>query len=174
MNVLLVGLRASGKTTAGRGLAGLLRMPFVDLDERVLAGFGEPTAAAVWGSLGESAWRDAERLALEEVLAAAGQVIALGGGTPMIAAARSLVEREKRRGAAFVVYLRCSAEELSRRLAREPGDRPSLTGAPPDREVAEVLAARDPVLRALADLEIDVTRLPPREVIAAIRRRLPL
>ncbi len=172
MNILLIGLRASGKTTVGRRLAGLLRLPFVDLDERVLSSFDHPTAAAVWAAHGESAWREAERRALKEALAATGQVIALGGGTPMIAAARTMIERARPRGEAFVVYLRCPAEELARRLAREPGDRPSLTGAPPDEEVAEVLASRDPVYRALADLEVDAAGSSPREAVELIRSRL--
>ena len=89
MHVLLMGLRGSGKTTVGGLLADRLGCPCIDLDERVLSTFAESTVTAVWATHGEDAWRAAEATTLSELLAGTGpDVIALGGGTPMIESGR--------------------------------------------------------------------------------------
>lgn len=169
MNVLLIGLRASGKTEAGRRLAALGGRNFVDLDDVVLAGFSEPSVREVWAAHGESAWREAEARVLETVLARDHQVIALGGGTPMVEAARRRVEAGQRHGDLKVVYLQCTADELARRLEGDTGDRPSLTGADPAEEVATVLAERDPTFVNLSDEVLDVTGRSPDEVAESLR-----
>lgn len=171
MHILLMGLRGSGKTTVGRLLARRLAGAFVDLDERVLAAFPESTVTDVWAAHGQEAWRAAEACALGELLAEpapATTVVALGGGTPMVDAARATLESARAAGTAMLVYLRCDAGELHRRLAAAAGDRPSLTGADPARESAAVLTAREPVFRRLADHEVDVTDATPEQAVAAM------
>ncbi|MCP3902833.1 MAG: shikimate kinase [Planctomycetes bacterium] len=155
MNTLLIGPRASGKTSLGRRLASRRDRRFVDLDDVVLDGFEETSVRAVWAEHGEEAWRAGEVEALRRVLAEPDQVVALGGGTPVIPEARTLMEAARRSGAARVLYLRCSAVELRRRLARTPGDRPRLTETAVPDEVAEVLARREPIYEQVADAIID-------------------
>ena len=87
MNTLLIGPRGCGKSTIGRRLAEQVGWPFVELDERVLEKFAESTVKAVWSARGQEAWRKAEDEALGAVLADDHQIVALGGGTPMITAA---------------------------------------------------------------------------------------
>ncbi len=173
MHVLLMGLRGSGKTTVGGLLALQLDGEFVDLDDRVLATFAETTVADVWSVHGEQAWRAAEARVLHELLgrtAGRGIVIALGGGTPMIESARGDIEAARTAGTATVVYLRCVVEELHRRLAGRTDDRPSLTGADPVQETAEVMTAREPVYRSLADHEYDVSTTSPQQAAASLGR----
>jgi shikimate kinase len=121
----------------------------------------------VWSRRGEAAWRAAEADALDDVLDREDQVVALGGGTPTIEPARRRLEQERRAGRALVVYLRCDANELARRLAVEAGDRPAL--AAPDESV---LQQREPVYRALADLDLDVSGSSPERAVEALRARL--
>ena len=164
MNILLMGLRGCGKSTVGTLLAARLGYPFTDLDDHVLATFAEPTVEAVWGALGEAAWRAAEATMLGELLGHSedsGHVIALGGGTPMVESARRDMTAARTAGTATFIYLRCDVEELRRRLSNDTGDRPSLTGADPVVESGRVLAAREPVYRQLADHEYDVTSTTP-------------
>ncbi len=174
MNVLLMGLRGCGKSTVGQLLAARLECPFVDLDDRVLATFAEPTVTAVWAARGEAAWRAAEATALGELLGrsrtsrAADHVIALGGGTPLVESARRDLETARAAGRASLIYMRCTIEELRRRLSGDTGDRPSLTGADPVQELTNVLEAREPVYRQLADHEYDVTTTPPGGIADAL------
>ncbi len=171
MNILLMGLRGSGKSAVGRLLAERLDRPFVDLDERVLATFEEPTVTAVWSVHGEPAWRAAEARVLGELLGQSIGVIALGGGTPMVEGARCDLEAARESGNARIIYLRCDVSELQRRLAAQT-DRPSLTGADPVHETANVLQTREPVYRRLADHEYDVTSTPPAGVAEALAELL--
>jgi shikimate kinase len=150
-NILLIGARASGKSTIGRSLADRLRRRFVDLDDETLAEFDASSVHEVWVREGEPAWRDAEVRCLDRVLGRAAQVVALGGGTPVIDAARGRIESERKAGRAFVVYLQAPAAELARRLEAMPGDRPSLTGGDVAGEIGEVLAARHATYVQLAD-----------------------
>jgi shikimate kinase len=170
VNVLLIGLRGSGKTTIGRELAGRVNRLLVDLDERVLATFAEASVSEVWTAHGEAAWRDAEAAILEAVLRDADQVVALGGGTPMIADARRRIESCRRAGEARVVYLHCDVKELVRRLSRDVGDRPSLTGADPVDEIRTVLEARETTYLELADFVCDVTNATPETAADSIER----
>jgi shikimate kinase len=172
MNILLIGPRGCGKTTVGRLLAERCGRRFVDLDDRVLARFAEDSVHEVWASHGEAVWRAGEAAAVSEVLDADDQVVALGGGVPMIDAARVRIEAGRSAGHIRVVYLKCSADELARRLRAAPGDRPSLTGSGVVDEIAAVLRQRQATYEALADVICDASDPDARVVAAAVMRRL--
>jgi len=158
MLVVLIGARASGKTSLGRRLAAAHALQFIDLDDRVLARFEESTVSEVWATHGEAAWRAGEAAEVRALLGepdGPGRVVALGGGTPMIDAARGLLEAARAKGRARIVYLRASATRLAERLRAAGGDRPTLTGADVAAEAAGILAAREPVYLALADATCD-------------------
>jgi shikimate kinase len=156
-HVLLIGPRASGKSTVGPALARRRGVQFVDLDRRTVAAFPETTVRAIWAAHGEAAWRAAEVAALRSVLAEPEPlVVALGGGTPVAPGADAAL-----RTAATppqVVYLRVPVAELARRLGHANNDRPALRpGTTPEDEVKAVLAEREPAYRRWADRIVDGT-----------------
>lgn len=156
--VVLMGLRASGKTTLGRALAERLGRRFIDLDDRTLALLGDGTIADAFRRAGEPAFRAAEVEALGSALAEEGIVLALGGGTPTAPGAEAMLREAQAQGRAALVYLRCEPETLRARLRASGGagaNRPSLTGDDPLDEIERVHAARDPVYRALADVVLE-------------------
>ena len=168
MNLLLIGPRGCGKTSIGRLAASICDRAFIDLDDRVVDLFAEPTVSSIWETHGEEAFRAAEVRALREVLAEDEQIIALGGGTPMIDAARELIQGEQAAGTVYVVYLSCPPDALIARLRAEPGDRPSLTGEDVAGEVAAVLTQREPTYRGLADKICETFGKDPQAVAAEI------
>ena len=151
---VLIGLRGSGKTTLGRLLAARRAVPFIDLDERTIAGSGHASVSAMFRAEGEHAFRAAESRALASLLSdpsAAGSVIALGGGTPTAPGARALLEAARASGTVKVVLLDAPPAVLGARLSVSPGDRPLLMGAN-FAEEAELLGGRRlPGYRELAD-----------------------
>jgi len=169
MNILLTGPRGSGKSTIGPLLADQLRHSFVDLDTVVLNMFDEPTVREVFTARGENAWRQAEIRALDQRIEHLNQVIALGGGITTIPLARQRIEAERRDQRAKVFYLRCSVDELRRRLSAHTGDRPSLTGTDPVEEIEMVLRQRESsAYLPVADVVIECDRRSPSECVAAI------
>lgn len=173
MNTVLIGARGSGKSTLGRLLAARLGLGFIDLDAQTLARFNEPTITSVWERHGEAAWRAAEAAELAQVLRGERQVIAAGGGTPMIPTARELMLQQRQLGRLLVVLLDCSEAELARRLNQSPGDRPRLTAQPKlDEEINAVLAARRPTFLQGADFVLDVSSISTNAAIEALMQWL--
>lgn len=164
-NLILMGLRGSGKSTLGSLVAARLARPFIDLDDRVMARLGFETVARAWDAVGEPAFRIAEASELRAVLDEHphGLVLALGGGTPTAPGAADALRAHAAAGAALV-YLRCTPAELRARLSRPAAgageaaagvhsagpNRPSLTGRDPLDEIEEVFQRRDPLYRGLA------------------------
>jgi shikimate kinase len=81
---------ASGKTSVGRALAGLLDCPIADLDEVISRREGRSISAIVEQE-GESFFRQRETAALAYVLQNRPSVIALGGGAWLMERNRRLI-----------------------------------------------------------------------------------
>ncbi len=162
-NLVLIGLRACGKTTLGREVARRAGRPFVDLDEALAARAGRG-ADAVLAEDGEDAFRAHEQAVLLAAADLRDHVVATGGGAVLGGEAFEALARP-----AFVVYLHASVETLVARSAARP--RPPLTGLPPAAEVAALLARRDPLYRAAADSTISVEG--PDPILAVLARWPP-
>lgn len=172
-NLLLIGLRASGKSTLGRLIAARLARPFIDLDDRTAARLGEPSPAAALGRHGEPAFRAAEFAALRETLSGGGQVVALGGGTPTAPGAADMLECERAAGRAVIVYLHAAPDVLRARLAAtDVASRPSLTGRGTLEEIEALYAGRDGLYRRLADVVIDTSARTADQLCADLASRV--
>jgi shikimate kinase len=143
VNVYLVGMPGSGKSSVGRELARLLNRPFVDLDAEVEAQTGRPIPE-LFESDGEAAFRLAESRALASV-ARAHAVVSCGGGVVLDPSNRALLV-----SSGVVVYLEASLETLRARVGTGDG-RPLLRDGGGGPEVLErLLADREPLYRELA------------------------
>ena len=161
---VLIGYRGCGKTTVGRLVADRLGVPLLDTDALAAAAAGRPIAE-IFAVGGEAAFRDLEERAVAEALPAHA-VVATGGGAVVR-------EANRRRLAACgrpIVYLRCGAAELARRLAADGGNvRPALTDAgDAAAEVAAVLASREPLYQGAATAVVEVEGLAPAAVAEAV------
>jgi len=174
-DLVLIGLRASGKTSLGRALASRSAVPFVDLDELLADRCGHASAGAALRAVGESAFRDAELLLLRELLdprrAAPSRpaVIALGGGTPTVPAARHLLRSAARDGLVRIVLLDARPEVMIERIERDAVDRPPLTSLPLADEVRTLAAQRMPSYRELAESVLDTSELEAPAAVLALR-----
>lgn len=79
MNLVLIGMPGSGKTTVGKLLSKMLCMPLVDTDALVEQTAGK-TIPELFAQEGESAFRDRETAAARQAAALDNTVIATGGG----------------------------------------------------------------------------------------------
>ena len=121
-NLYLVGFMAAGKTSAGTALARRLDRRFVDLDEVLAARFGV-TIAEVFASLGEPAFRTAEREAVRETGRLDRAVVAVGGGAFCDPANREIMHEH-----GCSVFLDVAWAALAERLAADHDGRPRFRG----------------------------------------------
>ena len=175
--VALVGPRCSGKSTLGRRLAEVSNCPFTDLDEELLAAFNAARGAGVstlreagevLSEVGQERFRDLEEAALRRVLERGGpRVLATGGGVVEREANRSLL-RER----CVCVRLDVEPNILRARMLADPTSRPSLTGAPPEDEIAALLARRNPLYEAVSHFTLSASSDDIEEVVQRLAKLL--
>jgi shikimate kinase len=165
VNIFLIGYRGSGKTTVARALAGRLGWPWLDADAELERRAGK-TIQQIFADSGEPAFRDLESAVVADLAGRDGQVIALGGGA---------VVRDQNRqalaGRGKIVWLRAAPETLAARIAADPttgARRPNLTGQGGLDEIRQLLAQREPIYQACADLVLDAERHAPDNIAAEI------
>ena len=169
-NLVLIGYRATGKTSVGAELARMLHRPFVDLDQVLVAEAGQSVAEIVARG-GWEEFRRREKDLVERYRHRRGQVLATGGGVVLDPEnVRALREN------GCIIWLTADPATIRTRLdADRPRDafRPSLTGGDPVNEVLEVLKFREPLYRAAAQVIIDTTKesIPQvvQEILAALK-----
>lgn len=164
--LVLVGLMGAGKTSVGRRLAGLLRVPFVDSDTEIETAAGM-SIAEIFARLGEPAFRDGERRVIARLLAGRPCVLATGGGAFIEPGTRATIAER-----AVSIWLRADLDLLWDRVRERPG-RPLLATADPRGTLGALHAARGPIY-AKADVVVDSRRgasheAMARAIIAAIR-----
>jgi len=171
MSLILIGYRATGKTTLARLLAERLGWDWVDADVEIERRAGK-SIARIFAEEGEAAFRDIEVRVTAELCRRERLVIAAGGGAPM-----REENRRAMRAAGPVVWLRALPEMIHRRMsgdATTAGRRPDLTDRGGLGEIVELLRRREPIYRETALLEIDTEGRLPEQLAAEILRRLSL
>lgn len=156
--VVLIGARATGKSTLGRLLAAELGLPLRDSDLEVEAAAGAPVADL----LRSGRLREWEARVLGQLLSSPSAVVATGGGAVLWDGFR-----EACRGW-LVVWLDAPGPVLADRIRNQTVDRPSLTGAPPDEEADVVARERRPLYESAADLRLDSELHPPETLVRKV------
>ncbi len=156
--LVLIGLPASGKTTAGRRAALRLGLPFADSDALVEAAAGA-SVPEIFAARGEAAFRTLEEQAIAAALADFVGVLALGGGAVLSDRTRaSLITSGAR-----IVYLVTTAGSALRYVRGGVG-RPLLHGDPAER-LAELAATRGPLYEQVSNARVLSGGRPLRFVV---------
>lgn len=161
MHIQLIGFMCSGKSRIGRELAGLLAMPFHDLDRAIEREVG--AIKPFFEQEGEVAFRAVETRILHGLLAGPSAVLSMGGGTPCEG---DNLQHMKASGT--VVWLDVPMEALMPRIERAGGDRPLLAGLRGEalrEQVERLLAPRLPIY-AQAHLRIQAVGEPAAIAVA--------
>ena len=158
--IVILGFMACGKTTVGEELARQLNCGFVDLDSFISSREGRSPAEIITQD-GQAAFRELETLALRDVLQdRQARVIALGGGTWMKAANRTMVALFD----CITVWLDTPFETCWERISNSATVRPLA----PDRETARKRFNERRAFYALADRGIGVKDAPVARIAEQI------
>lgn len=163
MNIVLVGMMASGKSTVGRLLAETLGRPFIDTDEAIVAAAGRPVPQ-IFADEGETGFRAREAAVIAEVAAHDDYVIATGGGAVLDPA-----NREALRRSGHLFWLDVPPADLYERAkAQGLAERPLLAGNDPLGVLTARTNERAGAYAAAAHDRINAGGRTPSDVVAEI------
>jgi shikimate kinase len=159
-NLALIGFMGTGKSSVGRLAAELLHFTYLDTDQ-VVEFRAHKSITDIFQQDGEPAFREWERLIVEELTQRKKTVICTGGGLPTQPA-----NLESLKTHSLVVCLWASAETIYERV-RDHNHRPLLNSGDPMSRIRELLAAREGFYRQ-ADVLVNTERRSVREVAVQV------
>jgi shikimate kinase len=159
LNIYLIGMMGSGKTTVGKHLAKDLNYRFIDTD-RTIEAIATSSIASIFKQSGEPYFRELETKVLSELSVYTRSVISTGGGI----IGQQINWSYLRQG--LVVWLDVDLEILKKRVAQD------RTRPLADR-LETLLKTRRPLYEQ-ADLQIEIeSEQTPQEVSARIIAAIP-
>jgi len=166
VNICLIGLMGSGKSTVAPLLADILDMEHIDLDKEIALRQGR-TIMMVFADQGEETFRQEEQVVLQHHCSRTGVIIDCGGGVVLAADNRPCLQRN------FTVFLKAGPETLADRVGTG-AQRPLLLGDEPIKDrLAALLAEREPLYRDCSALTVTTDNRTPAEIAAEIVSHLP-
>lgn len=159
MNIILVGMPGSGKSSVAKELGSILDRSVIDTDEVIVTNYGEINK--IFEEFGEEVFRGIECKTVETVCEMQNVIISTGGGC-------LLTERnaELLKACGKVIFLKTSADALYRRTVSD-NSRPLLAGEKREK-IEKLLKARTPLYEAAADYTIETDDLSPKEIALKI------
>jgi len=161
----LVGPMGAGKSTIGRQLARCLKLKFIDSDREIEIRTGVDIPL-IFELEGESGFRKRERKVIDELTVKPRTILATGGGAVM-----DKLNRQHLASRGRVIYLHTSVEQQLQRTAHDR-NRPLLQTANPKQKLQELMEARDPLYREIADWVIETDGCRVRDVVQKIVQKI--
>jgi len=156
LNIVLVGLISSGKTSVGKVLAKKINADFLDLDDCISeiheeSNGEELSVQEIFKKYGEKYFRDLENQAIKNISKMNNRVIATGGGA---LERRENAEMLKKNG--FIIFLNVDLQILLDRVKYQR-NRPIFKGLDPIVTLKEIEKKRVPIFKQYSDIEINVS-----------------
>lgn len=161
MNIVLIGMRATGKTTVGQILANTLKREFIETDELVAKKSGYSIAEIV-EKHGWEYFRDLESQVIQKISTMNNAVISTGGG---VVTRKKNIESLKTNG--LLILLTATVDTMEKRL--NGTRRPALTSKQTIRqEIEEILKKRKTLYGNASQERISTDDQNPQEVVVKI------
>jgi len=148
-NIVLIGMRGSGKTTIGAILAGRLHCEMIPMDALIVYEAGK-TIPQIVETSGWERFREIESQVAQKVARLQSTINATGGGVIL-----NPENVKALRATGIVFWLDVSVDNILQRIGEDP-NRPSLTGRASRRDdMAATVAEREELYRGAAHYIID-------------------
>ena len=164
MNLVLIGMMGSGKSTVGKIMAGKLKWKFLDSD-RLIEQEEKRSIPEIFQGDGEASFREKEKKMIVRLAREDRCVIAAGGGAPVSPEFWDAVSKSS-----SVIWLKAKPETLFTRL-KDGGakSRPLLADSLSVEKISRILKAREPFYQK-ANWTIETDGLKPEEAADKILR----
>lgn len=166
--IILIGYRATGKTSVGRRLAAQLGLSFLDMDSELEKRCGQSIATLV-AARGWPYFRALEKALLTELTDGHERVISTGGG--------AILHQEiwpRLKESSLVIWLMADQQTICQRLLGDTqtgSQRPALTSSDTIAEIASVLQEREPLYRAGCHFSVDTGALGIDDIVGMVAAR---
>ena len=145
-HVFLIGMPGCGKSSLGKRVAGNMRIPYVDMDQRISDAVG-CSISDIFERYGEQAFRNAETNTLIQLTREAPSLISTGGGTVLRENNRAIM-----RNSGVIVLIDRPLEEIMGDIKL---DRRPLLAQKGLGEVERLYHERIDIYRSVADFVMD-------------------
>ena len=156
MNIYLIGMMGSGKSTVGKILAKKMAIPFIDLDHYIEVK-NNKSITNIFKENGEAHFRELESDALSQIEEST-VLVACGGGI-----VQNKTNREKLLSTGKVVLLHASIPEIAKRL-KDSIDRPLLKEKERIQELTKIWNGRKDYYQETAHILVNTDRQSPNEI----------
>ncbi len=176
MKVVLIGYRATGKSTVGRNLAAKLKIPFWDTDAIVEKTMGMPIKEIV-ALHGWDFFREKEKETIKFLMQKEDCVIATGGGVVLFRENIDLLKQniDLLKKASKIIWLNAPLQDIIERLkkdAQKGGTRPQFTTGNIVQETIDIMRQRLPLYESAADYTVDTLNKNVEKVVEEIHQYL--
>ena len=162
MNIYLIGMMGSGKSTVGKLLAKKMKMPFVDLDETIERSVGK-SITDIFEIDGEDIFRKLESDHLRKV---SNSVVSCGGGIILQDDNCNFIQENGK-----AILLTASMKELARRLSNS-NKRPLLADNNTEETLTNLWLERQVQYLSTADITKETDGKTPEQITKEILSNL--
>lgn len=163
MAIVLIGVPGAGKSTVGKLLAEELKLDFIDTDQVIEQQAGK-SISDIFIQDGEAVFRKIEKQVIAQALQADDVVVSLGGGALIDEETRQSVKQRK------AIWLQAGLTQAVDRVGMNR-NRPLLLGNVRG-QLADLMAAREPLYVECAWFAVDTNELNPSQVVEVIVEEL--
>jgi shikimate kinase len=164
MNIVLVGMRGSGKSTIGMKLAEALTWPLVETDSQIEEKMQKPIVDIVRES-GWEVFRSLENEVVRDVAQLDNVVISTGGGILLNDENKRLLKEN-----GIIIYLTASIDSLFQRISNDES-RPFLSDAKSMRDdIEKTFAKRESLYLQSSNFSIKTDTQTIEQTVEAIRK----
>jgi len=164
MNIILTGLRGSGKSTIGKIISKKLNFNFTDLDNEIEE-FNKMKISDMVKQYGWPYFREKEREAVKRIEISNNTVISSGGGTIVDRKNEKILKKTGK-----IIYLYCKPETCAKRISNDT-NRPPLTDKKTTlEELNEIYKERNNRYCKSADIIFQRTENPENDANKIIKK----
>lgn len=174
IKIILIGMKACGKSTIAKILAKKLKIKFIELDEEVQLLHQRKTYEKlnfrqIYSKYGSDYFRQLEKDTLQKLLLLLKNkefILSCGGGTPLLIENRKILQKLGK-----IIFLNTDKKVLLKRIVKDgiPAFFPYQNN--PEKSLEELLKKRLPAYKRMADCVINIKDEKPETIAEKIQKK---